>query len=284
MEAQMCRRLCAPQQGAHYTRGLAAFDRTITGLRPLQVWRRESCGRLQEAPGIDHDADGQPWRTTQVGLTAVVEGGRESGRKPDTPTIQRGDMKIRAVAVLVPLAVSMLLVPVDARRQTVPSGYVNLDGIVNRLHEIAAANPSIAQVVDVTTTYGMPATVEGRHLYALKISDTVEVDEDEPAMLIVAAHHAREISTPVIALRAAERLTEGYGTDPQITAAVDGHEIWIAPVWNPDGYSFVAHGSNSSSADYLRVQVVSAAGTATCSRSWAPATTTMQCGRRRRSI
>jgi hypothetical protein len=58
-------------------------------------------------------------------------------------------------------------------------------------------------------------------------------------MLIVAAHHAREISTPVIALRAAERLASNYGTDPQITADVDANEIWIAPVWNPDGYNYV---------------------------------------------
>ena len=58
-------------------------------------------------------------------------------------------------------------------------------------------------------------------------------------MLIAAAHHAREISTPVIALEAAARLTAGYGSDPRITAAVDGHEIWIAPVWNPDGYNYV---------------------------------------------
>jgi hypothetical protein len=153
--------------------------------------------------------------------------------------------KTRAAAVLVSLASVLLVVPVDARRQTaVPPGYLNLDGIVARLHEIAAAHPAIAQVVDVTAAYGMPPTVEGRHLYALKISDRVEVDEDEPAVLIVAAHHAREVGTPVIALRAAERLTAGYGVDPRLTAAVDGHEIWIAPVWNPDGYSFVFTGNN----------------------------------------
>ena len=58
-------------------------------------------------------------------------------------------------------------------------------------------------------------------------------------MLIVSNFHAREIITPLIALTAADRLTAGYGTDPQITSAVDGHEIWIAPTWNPDGYNHV---------------------------------------------
>jgi carboxypeptidase T len=119
------------------------------------------------------------------------------------------------------------------------TGYRDLAGVLARMQEIADANPEIAQVVDITTTYNTSATFEGRHFFALKISDNVSVDEDEPAMLIVANHHAREIVTPVIALEAAERFTSGYGVDGRITSAVDGHEIWIAPVWNPDGYNYV---------------------------------------------
>jgi predicted deacylase len=53
---------------------------------------------------------------------------------------------------------------------------------------------------------------------------------------MVAAHHGNELGTPVVALYAITRLTEGYGTDPTITELVNEHEIWIAPVWNPDGY------------------------------------------------
>ncbi len=126
-----------------------------------------------------------------------------------------------------------------ATAAAVSAGYLNLDGVVARLQAIAATYPSIAQVVDLTVAYNVAPTFEGRHIYALKISDNAAADEDEPAMLIAAAHHAREISTPVIALEAADRLTTGYGSDPRITAAVDGHEIWIAPVWNPDGYNYV---------------------------------------------
>ncbi len=122
----------------------------------------------------------------------------------------------------------------------VPSGdYLDLGEITTQMQALAGSYPRLVQFVDLTDTYGAPATIQGRHLYALKISDNVVIDEDEPSMLIVAAHHAREISTPIIALRAAERLASGYGINPEITAAVDGHEIWIAPVWNPDGYNHV---------------------------------------------
>ncbi len=126
----------------------------------------------------------------------------------------------------------------------VPATYSDLDGLVNRMQEIANAYPAIAVLVDITATYGTPPTSEGRHLFALKISDNVTLDEDEPSMLVVSAHHAREIGTPLITLGAAERLTSGYESDPQITAAVNGHEIWIAPVWNPDGYSYVFTNNN----------------------------------------
>ena len=89
------------------------------------------------------------------------------------------------------------------------TGYRDLEGVLTRMQEIADAYPAIAQLVDVTATYNTSATFEGRHLFALKISDNVSLDEDEPAMLIAANHHAREIVTPVIALEAADRLTSG---------------------------------------------------------------------------
>jgi carboxypeptidase T len=129
-------------------------------------------------------------------------------------------------------------------RAAATAGYLDLAGILAQMESIAATYPDIAQVVDVTATYSAPATFEGRHLFALRISDNVVLDEDEPSMLIVGNHHAREIVAPVIALEAASRLTSGYGTDPQITAAVDSHEIWIAPTWNPDGYNYVFTSNN----------------------------------------
>jgi hypothetical protein len=56
---------------------------------------------------------------------------------------------------------------------------------------------------------------------------------------MVSCHHAREIVTPVIALYSIEQLLTEYGQSSEITNLVDGNEIWIAPVWNPDGYEYV---------------------------------------------
>ena len=146
-------------------------------------------------------------------------------------------MRFHRLAVGVCLAASIAAAAPAAAQ--VPAGYRDLDGVLARMQEIVDAHPAIARVVDITDTYGTPPTFEGRHLFALKISDNVAADEDEPAVLIVGTHHARELVAPVIVLGAAERITAGYGTDPRLTSAVNNQEIWIAPVWNPDGYNYV---------------------------------------------
>jgi hypothetical protein len=126
----------------------------------------------------------------------------------------------------------------------VPTGYPDLAAVLASLQSIAASHPTICRVVDLNASLGMPLTAEGRALHALVISDNVASDEDEPAVLVVADYHAREIVTPVIALHAIERFTTLYGTDPRITGLVDGHELWIVPVCNPDGYEHVFNADN----------------------------------------
>ncbi len=125
-----------------------------------------------------------------------------------------------------------------------PGGYPTLAEIEAEMAAAAATFPQICKLVDVTAAYGTPNTFEGRHIRALKISDNVNADEDEPAVLIVSCHHAREIVTPVIALDALDRLTTLYQSDPAVTAAVNAHEIWIIPIANPDGYNHVFTVSN----------------------------------------
>ncbi len=119
------------------------------------------------------------------------------------------------------------------------AGYPDLTQIYAQMAAWEASFPNLAQVVDLTAKYGLPPTEEGRNLFALKVSDNVTLDEDEPALLVVSAHHSRETVTPVIALRMMESWLTAYGTVSSITQVIDEQEIWIAPVWNPDGYEHV---------------------------------------------
>jgi len=125
-----------------------------------------------------------------------------------------------------------------------PPGYLDYTEIIDEMYDFESTYPSICKVFDLTETYSLSTTYEERNIYAIKISDNVEEDEDEPTFLMVSCHHAREVITPVIALYSIEQFTSNYGTDPDITALVDEYEIWISPVWNPDGYEYVYYFDN----------------------------------------
>ena len=126
----------------------------------------------------------------------------------------------------------------------VPPGYQDYSDIFESMINTQLDYPEICKVYDLTDTYEMSPTYEDRHIFAMKISDNVEEDENEPNFLLVSCHHAREIVTPVIALYAIEQFTTEYGNDPSITSAVDDYEIWIVPVWNPDGYEYCYYVDN----------------------------------------
>jgi len=118
-----------------------------------------------------------------------------------------------------------------------PARYPSLEEINARMQTIAHDYPEIVKLYDLTDEYNMSATSEGRHLYAIKISDNVGVEEDEHDIMIVSNHHAREVITPLIAFNAIDQLTGKYGYDDRITELVNNNEIWVAPNWNPDGYN-----------------------------------------------
>ncbi|MEU8822497.1 M14 family metallopeptidase [Streptomyces sp. NPDC048636] len=108
-----------------------------------------------------------------------------------------------------------------------------------RYHNYAEANAEIDKAIAAYPTILSKRVIgksyEGRDIIALKISDNVATDEDEPEVLFTAHQHAREHLTVEMALYLVHELTTGYGGDSRITKAVDGREIWIVPDLNPDG-------------------------------------------------
>ena len=91
----------------------------------------------------------------------------------------------------------------------------------------------------------LSTAVEGRAVWAMKISDNPLVDEDEPVIFFVAQHHAREVMTPEIAIDIIDYLLTRYATDDQVRAWVDSNEIWVVASHNPDGANQVFTGNTS---------------------------------------
>jgi carboxypeptidase T len=93
----------------------------------------------------------------------------------------------------------------------------------------AVAHPNIIRKFSIGKSY------QGRELWAVKISDNVDVDEAEPEVLFDGLHHAREHMAVEMTLAIMHWLVDGYGSDPTITNLVDNREIWIVFNVNPDG-------------------------------------------------
>lgn len=104
------------------------------------------------------------------------------------------------------------------------------------LDQAVAAHPDIARRFNIGRSY------EGRKIWAIKISDNVGSDENEPEIFINAQIHARERATNELALAIVGWLTESYGdTDSfgqRVTDIVNSREIFIVPTMNPDGAEF----------------------------------------------
>jgi len=104
---------------------------------------------------------------------------------------------------------------------------------VAKLDAIHAAYPEItAEKISLGTTH------EGRDIWAIKVSDHPELQEDEPEVLFDGLHHAREVITVEVVLNTLEHLCQNYGTDPDITFLVDHRQIWLVPIVNPDGFVY----------------------------------------------
>ena len=99
----------------------------------------------------------------------------------------------------------------------------------NNFIAMAAANPNIAEIVVLGTS------VQGRDIFALRISGNISEEEEEPEIGFWGCIHGNECGAAEMPYMYAEYLLENYGVIPQVTAYVDNNEIWCLPVTNPDG-------------------------------------------------
>jgi len=122
---------------------------------------------------------------------------------------------------------------------TADSNYHNFAEMNADIDAVVAAHPDIVSVRTIGTSF------EGRAIRAIKISDNVGIDENEPEVLFTAHQHAREHLTVEMALYLLHLLADG--NDSRATNFVSSREIWIIPDVNPDGGEYdIATGSYRS--------------------------------------
>jgi PKD repeat protein len=107
--------------------------------------------------------------------------------------------------------------------------YAQYEAILARF---AADYPELCRLVDLGPTTNQ---VRPHRLWAVRISDNPDLEEDEPEVLYTSSIHGDETTGFGLMLRLIHELLSEYGSDPQITGLVDDLEIWINPSANPDG-------------------------------------------------
>lgn len=112
-------------------------------------------------------------------------------------------------------------------------GYHDYAETVTELQSLAAQYP------DVTRLQSIGKSLEGRDLWALRITDHPDQNEPgEKGILIYGGTHAREHLTVEQALFVAHDLLDNYGHEGEATNLVNQRDVWILPNVNPDGSEY----------------------------------------------
>lgn len=131
-------------------------------------------------------------------------------------------------------------------------GYRTVAEHEQHMADLASTYPNLAKVLTYGQSWLRQQGQPGGH--ALKVICITEMQVGDCALdpntnkarfFLMAAIHARELTTSELAWRWMDLLTQGYGNDADITALLKHTEIWIVPTSNPDGRVRVEEGGDT---------------------------------------
>jgi len=107
--------------------------------------------------------------------------------------------------------------------------YPTYEQYINLMNKFADDYPEICSLHEIGKS------VDGRKILAIKISDNVNVDEEEPEFFYTSTMHGDETAGYILMNRLISYLLNNYETSNRIKQLIDTKEIWINPLANPDG-------------------------------------------------
>lgn len=113
--------------------------------------------------------------------------------------------------------------------KTVWNFYPTYPQYVDFMVGFASDHPDICRLDTIGTS------INGRLLLAVKISDSVNLDQGEPRFFYTSSIHGDELTGYILMMHLIDSLLTGYNVVPRITDLVNNHEIYINPLANPDG-------------------------------------------------
>jgi len=132
------------------------------------------------------------------------------------------------------------------------SGYRTVAEHYAHLDQVAASYPNLATQYDYGDSWRKAnAIANGHDLRVICLSNkqpgdcALNPNSAKPRFLLMAAIHARELTTAEMAWRWIDYLTQNYNVDPDVTMLLDNAEMWVIPLVNPDGRQIVETGGGS---------------------------------------
>jgi len=121
------------------------------------------------------------------------------------------------------------------RMMTAKKGSANWDSYPTYPQYVATMQQFANDYPDICSLVKIGDTPKGKEILCLKISDNVQQKEAEPEFLYTSSMHGDELVGYVLMLRLIDYLLSNYNADARVKELLDGIEIYINPLANPDG-------------------------------------------------
>ncbi len=123
--------------------------------------------------------------------------------------------------------------------------YHTYQNMLTELEELQSRHP------DTVKIYNLGTVSDGRRsMWALKISDHVAIEEDEPLTLLNGGIHGNEMAGPELALYIINHILDNK-TDGSIQKLINETQLWFIPMINPYGHENGTRG-NAAGVDLNR--------------------------------
>ncbi|MDH4468643.1 MAG: M14 family metallopeptidase [Bacteriovoracaceae bacterium] len=120
-----------------------------------------------------------------------------------------------------------------------PDGdYQSPDDVNQWANELAKLYPEFVHLESIGKS------LEGRDLWAIRISDDQDANPNEPSVIFNALHHAREVMTVEVIMDIATWILENHTNNDQAEKWLKSLQIYLIPMVNPDGSNKVWTGNS----------------------------------------
>ncbi|MCX8014893.1 MAG: M14 family zinc carboxypeptidase, partial [candidate division WOR-3 bacterium] len=112
-----------------------------------------------------------------------------------------------------------------------------LPQVIHTYAQVCSTMYALSQTyANITKLETLGFSYSNRLILAMKVTDNPLIEEPEPEIRLVGAHHGNEKISTEITLSFLRYLLENYATNQQVNNLVNNREIWIIPILNADGH------------------------------------------------